>query len=81
MASGKDYFNSLLSVMDFAILGLNIIESVAKLFLVDDYFNEETDWGISIKILKALRIFRILYNSKLLEPLNEMVFAFVKTFE
>lgn len=68
-------------MMDFSIFILNLIEAIVKVFIVDEYFFDETEWGISIKILKALRFFRILYSANVLKPLNEMIFAFVKTFE
>lgn len=43
-------------------------------------FNKDPPlWTYSIQNLKALRIFKVLYFTKLLNPLNELIYSFFIT--
>ena len=52
--------------MDFIVVVLNIIEFITRAITINDMFFEESQWGISIKILKSLRFFRVLYEAEVL---------------
>lgn len=56
--------------MDIILVLANIIEFIVRAAVVDDIWIDETDVGSLIRILKSLRIFRFLYDTKLLFPLN-----------
>ncbi len=73
--------NYLFNWVDFLILTINIIDIIMRRCYNMNLIYGETDLTKVASILKQLRIFRVLFFSKALEPLNVFIEAFVKTLE
>ncbi len=73
---GETFFN----VMDLILIVLNIVEFLVRAFSGINVVTQITVYGKIVTPLKALRIFRVLFFLQILEPLNFMIEAFVKTF-
>jgi hypothetical protein len=56
------------------------LEILIRLFSGNHLAYDYTTFGKIVSVLKSVRIFRVLFFSEVLEPLNFMIEAFVKTF-
>lgn len=67
-------------MIDFLILVFNLGEIISKIAYDINIVYEETTIGGLIKILKSLRLFRFLYLTQVLNPLNDLIYAFFLSF-
>ena len=62
-----------------AIFMFNFIYLLFKIESLMNILTEDTELGIIIKCTKSLRLFRILYELKCLQPLNYLIKGFTIT--